>query len=113
MIPTRSIRILSVEHHPVFCEGVAAIIGLEKTPTSHCINLRLRSGVSLSKELQLSTKYRVVVMLRDVERLSTLEVALQLGLTVSTVKTRLLRGRLVLRELLSPYFSENVERIDR
>ena len=63
--------------------------------------------------LQLSAKYRVVVMLRDVEQLSTLEVAVQLGLTVATVKTRLLRGRLMLRELLAPYFSTNAERMDR
>jgi RNA polymerase sigma-70 factor, ECF subfamily len=63
--------------------------------------------------LQLSSKYRVVVMLRDVEQLSAPEVARQLGLTVSTVKTRLLRGRLMLRESLSPYFSKNAVRIDR
>lgn len=63
--------------------------------------------------LQLSSKYRVVVMLRDVEQLSAQEVARQLGLTVSAVKTRLLRGRLMLRELLSPYFSRNAARIDR
>ncbi len=63
--------------------------------------------------LQLSAKYRVVVMLRDVEQLSTLEVALQLGLTVANVKTRLLRGRLMLRELLAPYFSTDAERMDR
>lgn len=63
--------------------------------------------------LQLSTKYRVVVMLRDVDQLSAPEVARQLGLTVSAVKTRLFRGRLMLRELLSPYFSRNGARIDR
>ncbi|HTZ83792.1 MAG TPA: sigma-70 family RNA polymerase sigma factor [Candidatus Acidoferrales bacterium] len=57
--------------------------------------------------LQLSTKYRVVVVLRDVQQLSGLEAARQLGLTVSTVKTRLLRGRLMLRDLLMPYFSKN------
>lgn len=57
--------------------------------------------------LQLSAKYRVVVMLRDVQQLSGPEVARQLGLTVSAVKTRLLRGRLMLRDLLAPYFSKN------
>lgn len=62
--------------------------------------------------LQLSSKYRLVVMLRDVEQLSAREVARQLGLTVCAVKTRLLRGRLMLRELLSPYFSRNVARMD-
>jgi RNA polymerase sigma-70 factor, ECF subfamily len=53
--------------------------------------------------LQLPVKYRVIVMLRDIEQLSTDEVARQLGLTVPAVKTRLLRGRLMLREWLSPH----------
>jgi DNA-directed RNA polymerase specialized sigma24 family protein len=46
-------------------------------------------------------------MLRDVQQLSGPEVARQLGLTVSVVKTRLLRGRLMLRDLLAPYLSKN------
>jgi len=53
--------------------------------------------------LQLPAKYRVVVMLRDIEQLSADDVARQLGLSVTAVKTRLLRGRLMLREWLSPY----------
>jgi RNA polymerase sigma-70 factor (ECF subfamily) len=57
--------------------------------------------------LQLPAKYRIVVMLRDIEQLSTEEVSRQLGLSVPTVKTRLLRGRLMLREWLSRYFSSN------
>jgi RNA polymerase sigma-70 factor (ECF subfamily) len=52
----------------------------------------------------LPRRYRVVVMMRDIEQLSTDEVARQLGLTVPAVKTRLLRGRLMLREWLSPHF---------
>ena len=55
--------------------------------------------------LALPAKYRVVVMLRDIEQLSTDEVAHQLGLGVPAVKTRLLRGRLMLREFLSPHLS--------
>ena len=55
--------------------------------------------------LALPTKFRVVVMLRDIEQLSTDEVARQLGLSVPAVKTRLLRGRLMLREWLSPHFT--------
>jgi RNA polymerase sigma-70 factor, ECF subfamily len=57
--------------------------------------------------LQLPAKYRVVVMLRDIEQLSTDEVARQLGLSVPAVKTRLLRGRLMLREWLSPHLRAN------
>ena len=56
--------------------------------------------------LQLSPTYRTVLMLRDIEQLSTDEVARRLGLSVPTVKTRLFRGRLMLRESLSPYFSK-------
>ena len=55
--------------------------------------------------LRLPAKYRVIVMLRDIEQLSTDDVARQLGLSVPAVKTRLLRGRLMLREWLSPHFS--------
>jgi RNA polymerase sigma-70 factor (ECF subfamily) len=55
--------------------------------------------------LQLPAKYRVIVMLRDIEELSTDDVARQLGLSVPAVKTRLLRGRLMMRESLSPHFS--------
>ena len=56
--------------------------------------------------LQLSAKYRAVVMLRDIEQLSSDEVARRLGISVPTVKTRLFRGRLMLREWLSPHFSK-------
>jgi len=60
--------------------------------------------------LQLPAKYRVIVMLRDIEQLSTEDVARQLGLNVPTVKTRLLRGRLMLREWLSPYLAAGRKR---
>jgi RNA polymerase sigma-70 factor, ECF subfamily len=62
--------------------------------------------------LELSSKYRVVVMLRDVEQLSTDDVARKLGISIPAVKTRLLRGRLMLREWLSPYFATGVTRVD-
>ncbi|MGB8438184.1 MAG: peroxidase-related enzyme [Candidatus Acidiferrales bacterium] len=55
--------------------------------------------------LKLPANYRIVVMLRDIQQLSTEEVAQELGLSVPAVKTRLLRGRLMLREWLSPHFT--------
>jgi RNA polymerase sigma-70 factor (ECF subfamily) len=58
----------------------------------------------------LPAKYRIVVVLRDIEQLSTDEVARQLGLSVPAVKVRLLRGRLMLREWLSPHFVTGARR---
>ncbi len=60
--------------------------------------------------VRLPAKYRVVIMLRDIEQLSTEEVAQELGLSVPALKTRLLRGRLMLREQLSQHFTVNVRR---
>ena len=57
--------------------------------------------------LQIPAKYRIVVVLRDIEQLSSEEVARQLGLSIPAVKTRLLRGRLMLREWLSPHLAES------
>ncbi|OFW10679.1 MAG: RNA polymerase subunit sigma-24 [Acidobacteria bacterium RIFCSPLOWO2_02_FULL_59_13] len=48
--------------------------------------------------------FRTVLVLRDLEQLSTEEAAEALNLSVPAVKSRLLRARLQLREKLSPYF---------
>jgi len=45
----------------------------------------------------LELPYRMVVMLRDIEELSTEETAAALGISVPAVKSRLLRARLMLR----------------
>jgi RNA polymerase sigma-70 factor (ECF subfamily) len=52
----------------------------------------------------LEPQFRMVVVLRDVEQLSTEETAKLLELSVPAVKSRLLRGRLKLRERLNKYF---------
>jgi DNA-directed RNA polymerase specialized sigma24 family protein len=49
-------------------------------------------------------RYRMAVLLRDLEQLSTAEAAVALGLGIPTLKTHLLRGRLMLREALAPHF---------
>jgi RNA polymerase sigma-70 factor (ECF subfamily) len=62
-------------------------------------------GGILSKVIeQLEPIYRVVFLLRDVEDISTEETAKIVGISVPAVKSRLLRARLRLRELLNPYF---------
>jgi RNA polymerase sigma-70 factor (ECF subfamily) len=50
----------------------------------------------------LAQKYREVFVLRDVERMSIEDTAQALGISAGAVKTRLLRARLMLRDLLSP-----------
>jgi RNA polymerase sigma-70 factor (ECF subfamily) len=53
---------------------------------------------------QLPETYRIVLLLRDIEGLSTEESAQILGTTVAVVKTRLHRARQALRSLLDPHF---------
>jgi RNA polymerase sigma-70 factor, ECF subfamily len=50
----------------------------------------------------LAQKYREVFVLRDVEHLSIEDTSQVLGISAGAVKTRLLRARLMLRDLLSP-----------
>lgn len=49
----------------------------------------------------LDRKYREVFVLRDMEHLNIQETAATLGISVASVKTRLLRARLMLRDLLA------------
>jgi RNA polymerase sigma-70 factor, ECF subfamily len=49
----------------------------------------------------LDRKYREVFVLRDMEHLNIQETAETLGISVASVKTRLLRARLMLRDLLA------------
>lgn len=52
---------------------------------------------------ELPETYRTVLLLRDIEEMSTEETATYLDVSVNAVKTRLHRARLALRELLSPH----------
>ena len=56
--------------------------------------------------MKLPAKYRVALMLRDLEELSTEEAANALGLTIPGLKARVLRGRLMLRESMVAYFGK-------
>ena len=55
-----------------------------------------------SKIDELPESYRIVLMLRDIEEMTTAEVADFLGITESNVKVRLHRARAALKRLLEP-----------
>src|SRR5438552_4061393 len=55
----------------------------------------------------LGQKYREVLVLRDMQHLSIQETAKAVGISTASVKTRLLRARLMLRDLLAPGLGGN------
>jgi RNA polymerase sigma-70 factor, ECF subfamily len=55
--------------------------------------------------VSLGEIYREVFVLRDMQHLSIEETAQALGISTASVKTRLLRARLMLRDLLAPGFA--------
>jgi RNA polymerase sigma-70 factor, ECF subfamily len=73
-------------------------------PDDVVLNNELRRVLDQAVE-ELSPTLRSVFVLRDIEGLSTAEVAEALGLTETNVKVRLHRARLALREQLTSYFA--------
>lgn len=76
---------------------------LAQTPEALLLSSDRRQQV-LANIDRLPDSYRVVLMLRDIEELSTAEVAEMTGLTEANVKVRLHRARAALKKLLSPLF---------
>jgi RNA polymerase sigma-70 factor (ECF subfamily) len=99
---------------------VRIVPGPVMDPEEQAVNHQL-GGVLARAIDSLSLGYRVVFVLRDVEGLSTAEVAESLGITEMAVKTRLHRARAALREELFsrigaaalPPFSFDGARCDR
>jgi RNA polymerase sigma-70 factor (ECF subfamily) len=75
-------------------------------PLDRLLNEEL-SGVINETILALPKKYRVVIVLRDIEGFSTAETAQILNLSPSNVKVRLHRARLYLRDKLKGYFEND------
>jgi RNA polymerase sigma-70 factor (ECF subfamily) len=81
-------------------------------PEQHYSKAQIRALVE--QELtRLPARYRVVVTLRDMEQLTTEEAAEALGLSLTALRSRLHRGRLMLREALAPHFTERVKDASR
>jgi len=77
-------------------------------PEEEFMSSEVKTQLQLATE-NLSPALNAVFTLRDLHGLSTLETAGILNISEAAVKTRLLRARLQLRELLSGYFKERVE----
>lgn len=90
----------------------------EFLPDGHAVRASVRWDVSFASEVErkemfliirgkiddLPSNYRTVLLLRDIEELSTEEVAKMLGVSTNTVKVRLHRARQALKGLLEPHF---------
>jgi RNA polymerase sigma-70 factor, ECF subfamily len=77
-----------------------------KRPDEQLQSGELKSHIEEALD-QLPEILRLVFLLRDVEGLSTEETAEMLNVTVPTVKTRLHRARLALRQAITAYFEKN------
>ena len=75
-------------------------------PLDKLLNEELSSVINKTI-LTLPKKYRVVIILRDIEGFSTAETAQILNLSPSNVKVRLHRARLFLRDKLKGYFEND------
>jgi RNA polymerase sigma-70 factor (ECF subfamily) len=76
-----------------------------KRPDEQLQSDELRQHIQAAVDA-LPELYRTVFLIRDVEGLSTEETAEVLNISVPTVKTRLHRARIALREAIAKYFNQ-------
>ena len=72
-------------------------------PETSCSKSEMKAMVERAI-MELSPIYRVALVMRDIEQMSTTEAAQALGIPVPALKSRLLRARLQLRDVLAPHF---------
>jgi RNA polymerase sigma-70 factor (ECF subfamily) len=101
---SRRVSHLSINDEADDCRSLADEIG-DCRPGPEEIYGRTQLRRILSEALaSLPDTYRIVFLMRDVEGLSTAAVSEALGVSVPSVKARLLRARLKLRVSLNPLF---------
>ena len=76
----------------------------EPTPDCHLEEAERRELVQRAIE-ELQPQQRAIIILRDIESLDYEQIAEVLELAIGTVKSRLHRARMALRERLAPYFA--------
>ena len=91
-------------------EGDRAFLLADWSRSPEAEALTLETRMALNRALDnIPDHYRAVLVLRDVEGLSTEETAEALGESVPTVKMRLHRARMALREQLTRHFAPTPE----
>jgi RNA polymerase sigma-70 factor, ECF subfamily len=91
------VSIMSLDQWGRIDSGDAGVLDPACDPEARAIRNRLRRRLWRALHM-VQRPYRVVIVLRDVESLSTRDVAEVLGISEDNVKTRLRRGHLRLRE---------------
>lgn len=76
----------------------------ERGPEAQALDDELMRALEMAL-MQLPPEWRMAVVLRDIEGLSTDEAAAVVGVGPAAFKSRLHRGRMRLRELIEPYLS--------
>lgn len=102
---------VSIDAEPAEGHAAIEIEDLAATPfeqlASHEIQLAVRHALQ-----QVPDVFRSAVILRDLEDLSYDEVAEVLECSVGTVKSRILRGRRALKQVLEPLLGEHEQRAE-
>lgn len=76
----------------------------EQRPEARALDDELMRALEMAL-MELPPDWRIAVVLRDIEGLSTEEAAAVVGIGAPAFKSRLHRGRMRLRELIEPYLT--------
>ncbi|MGK7345514.1 MAG: RNA polymerase sigma factor [Candidatus Nitrospinota bacterium M3_3B_026] len=107
---TKKVDLVSIDK-PIDFDGSLLqreIVDWSKNPSLLHGNDEIRKALDSMISLLPEDK-RVVLILKDVEGFSNLEISQILGMTVAAVKSRLHRARLAMRDALSRYFDGTLE----
>lgn len=103
----KKMNVISIDK-PIDFEGSQMpreIVDWSKNPSIQYGNDEI--GALLDKAIaQLPEDKRIVLVLKDVEGFSNIEISKMLGMSVAAVKSRLHRSRLFIRDMLSKYFED-------
>jgi RNA polymerase sigma-70 factor (ECF subfamily) len=92
---------VSIDSEESACHETLHLQDLEATPFEQCATHEMQATVRRALA-GVPTAFRSAVILRDLEGLAYEEIAEVLEVSVGTVKSRILRGRRMLREILGP-----------